>query len=153
MAELVGYKLVNVSTNEVVQTWGGTWGQCPGLPNPLVLPNGDQVAAAALNTSYSGYPLIRWDMEPPAPSTDPADYPLTARQIRLGLIRNGVSLAVVQTAIDNLPSPARDEAQVYWEFSAEVHWEHPMTQSLMALVGITPAQAEEMWFAAKDYEL
>lgn len=92
-----------------------------------------------------------WEPEP-LPSTDPVDYPLTARQIRLGLVRNGVSLATIQATIDALPSPQRDEAQIYWEFSTMIHWEHPMTQALMALAGIDAKNAAAMWMAAKDYE-
>lgn len=87
-----------------------------------------------------------------APSAAPADYPLSARQLRLGLVRNGVSLGKVQATIDALPSPQRDEAQIYWEFSTEIHWGHPMTQSLMALAGISDEAAAAMWMLAKDYE-
>lgn len=89
---------------------------------------------------------------PEAPPSSPADYPLTARQLRLGLVRNGVSLGKVQATIDALPSPQRDEAQIYWEFSATINWEHPMTQSLMALAGIPDEAAAAMWMLAKDYE-
>ena len=42
----VGYKLVRMSDNVVINSWGGTFGQCPGIPNPLVLPNGDHVCGA-----------------------------------------------------------------------------------------------------------
>lgn len=88
----------------------------------------------------------------PPPSTDPVNYPLSARQLRLGLVRNGVSLATVQATIDALPSPQRDEAQIYWEFSTMINWEHPMTQALMALAGIDAKNAAAMWMVAKDYE-
>ena len=89
----------------------------------------------------------------PIPAENPADYPLTARQLRLGLIRNGVALSAVQTAINNIPVQAqRDEAQVYWEFSTLIYWDHPMTQALMGLAGITSQQAAAMWMLAKDYE-
>ena len=88
-----------------------------------------------------------------APSTDPADFPLTARQLRLGLIRHGISLATVQAAITAISDQQqRDEAQVYWEFSTVINWSHPMTQALIALVGITTEDAAAMWMAAKDYE-
>lgn len=83
---------------------------------------------------------------------DPRNYPLTARQLRLGLIRHGISLSVVQAAIDGLPSPNRDEAQVYWEFSTEIHWGHPMTGYLVQLIGLGLEDAATMWLTAKDYE-
>lgn len=89
---------------------------------------------------------------PPAETGTPSDYPLTARQLRLGLVRNGVTLDKVQATIDALPSPQRDEAEIYWKFSTEIHWDHPMTQSLMALAGIPDEAAAAMWMLAKDYE-
>lgn len=88
-----------------------------------------------------------------APTLGPADYPLTARQLRLGLIRHGIALATVQAAISAIgDGQQRDEAQVYWEFSTVINWSHPMTRGLMALAGITPEDAAAMWMVAKDYE-
>jgi hypothetical protein len=63
MDQKVGYKLVDEAGN-VINSWGGVWGQCPDVPNPLMLPNGDQVCAAEANVSYSGYTLIDWMMSP-----------------------------------------------------------------------------------------
>jgi len=89
----------------------------------------------------------------PPPSADPAGYPLTARQLRLGLIRHGITLSTVQAAISAIgDGQQRDEAQVYWEFSTVINWSHPMTRGLMALAGITPEDAAAMWMVAKDYE-
>lgn len=68
--EIVGYKLIKIEDGSVVEQWGGTWGQCPGIPNPVVLPNGDVVCGPSLNTDYSGYELVPWEMEPPAPTAD-----------------------------------------------------------------------------------
>lgn len=88
-----------------------------------------------------------------APSTSPADFPLSARQLRLGLIRHGISLATVQSAISGIEdTQQRDEAQVYWEFSTTIAWSHPMTQAIMALAGISPKSAAAMWMVAKGYE-
>lgn len=82
----------------------------------------------------------------------PANNPLTARQLRLGLVRNNVSLSAVQTAINNLPTQSlRDEAQIYWEFSTEINWDHPMTQTLMAMVGLSVNTATVMWTTARTY--
>lgn len=87
------------------------------------------------------------------PVYGPADFPLTARQLRLGLVRHGVSLGTVEAAIDGIDdAQERDEAQIYWEFSTHVRWEHPMTQTLMALVGISAEDGAAMWMVAKDYE-
>lgn len=65
----VGYKLIKIEDNAVIEQWGGLWGQCPGIPNPVVLPNGDHVHAPSLDTDYQGYKLVMWEMDPPAPLT------------------------------------------------------------------------------------
>lgn len=84
----------------------------------------------------------------------PSDFNLTARQLRLGLVRNGISLTAVQTMIDDIPDPmVRDEAQIYWEFSDFINWDHPMTQTLMGMLGIPQENMAMMWMIAKDYEV
>ena len=65
MPEIVGYKLIKDADGSVIERWGGTWGQCPGIPNPIILPNGDHVSAPTINASYSGYTLKPWEMQDP----------------------------------------------------------------------------------------
>lgn len=125
------------------------YGLCAVTPDTT--PPGQRKVSYSIETQ-DGLPVEVAVFEP-IPAETPTDYPLTARQLRLGLIRNGVALSAVQTAINNLPTQAqRDEAQVYWEFSTLIYWDHPMTQALMGLVGVTPQNAVAMWMIAKDYE-
>jgi hypothetical protein len=119
-------------------------------PEETLVPDGKQLVSYAVDR-VDGVVRFVHTLEDIPPLTV-VDFPLTARQIRLGLVRNGVPLSAVQTAIDSLPSPQKDEAQIYWEFSTEVHWEHAMTQALIALVGLTTDEASAMWMVAKDYE-
>lgn len=65
---IVGYKLIEVATGNVVESLGGEWGKCPEIPNPLVLPNGDHVCGANYGESFHGYRLDAWEMDEPAPS-------------------------------------------------------------------------------------
>lgn len=96
--------------------------------------------------------LTQGEPNPPPPSTNPADYNLTARQLRLGLVRHDISLASVEAAINGISDQMqRDEAMIFWGHSTSIHWSHPMTQTLMALVGITTENATNMWMVAKDY--
>lgn len=67
--EQVGYQLIEIATDKVVQSWGGIWGQMPAIPNPISLPNGDQLCAPEVNVEYSGYMLKPWMIDPPAPPT------------------------------------------------------------------------------------
>lgn len=115
------------------------------------IPDGKEVVSSTISI-VNGRPK-RVNTLQDIPALNPADYVLTARQIRLGLIRNNVALSVVQTAINAIPDQeTRDEAQVYWEFSNAIVWTHPMTQALLALSGIDANSAAQMWLVAKDYE-
>jgi hypothetical protein len=67
MTEIVGYQLViSNDPSTVVQSWGGTYGQCPEIPNPLTLPNGDQIASPQLRQDYAGWMLMPWSMDGPS---------------------------------------------------------------------------------------
>lgn len=91
---------------------------------------------------------------PPPPSTDPADYPLSMRQLRLGLVENGFGAGFIPAAIAAMPPGIdRDRATVWYEETKTgVQWNHPMTQALIAASGLTTEQAAAMWMAAKDLE-
>lgn len=65
MTELVGYKLIEDSTGDVVNQWGGQYGRAPAFPNPLILPNGDQICGADINKSYGGFTVVPWEIERP----------------------------------------------------------------------------------------
>lgn len=75
---IVGFKLLN-KKDEEIQSWSGQWGQSPGLPNPIILPNGDHVHCPQLDTDYSGYRLVAWELE-----TIPVEMVLAERSRRLG---------------------------------------------------------------------
>ena len=57
----VGYRLIEVATGAVVNSWGGTWGACPFFPNPLILPNGgSHIHAGQAGVDYDGYRVDPW---------------------------------------------------------------------------------------------
>lgn len=63
--EQIGYSLID-SNNKEIQFWGDTLGQCPGIPDMIVLPNGDQVHAPFVNSVYGNCKFVtRWaDYDP-----------------------------------------------------------------------------------------
>ena len=63
--QLVGYRLIEDATQNVVQQWGGNFGDSTAAPNPVVLPNGDHVCGWAPDTSTGGYTLASWFREKP----------------------------------------------------------------------------------------
>lgn len=87
----------------------------------------------------------------PPPDPTPAEFPLSDRQLRIGLITSGVDLGLIDQAIDGIADATqRAVAKVWWDRSIIIHWDHPMRQTLTALAGMTEAQAEAMWMQAKD---
>ncbi len=100
---LVGYQLVD-SSNTVIQAWGGVWGQCPGVPNMITLPNDDQVHCPELNVAYAGYTLIPWELEPIAITGDQVD---AERERRIALPLT-VTLSVGPILIDTDPLSIRN---------------------------------------------
>lgn len=63
---LAGYKLISEKTGETVLEWGGVWGQCPGVPNPIIV--GDlHLHGIEPGQSAFGYRLEEWNVEAPPP--------------------------------------------------------------------------------------
>jgi len=104
----------------------------------------------------------QWTLLPPRPSEDAAwngsewVVPLPAipasvssRQIRLWLIRHGVSLAAVDAAIDAIPDPLqRDSVRVEWDYAPYVERSHPMLVPLAASLGLSEAQVDQAFLEA-----
>lgn len=92
---LVGYKLIRESDGSEVKTWGGVWGQCPGIPNPIYLPNGDHVHAPAPGESYGGFKLVEWEMAPPPPTATDVRREAQRRMMALVSARDPAHLELV----------------------------------------------------------
>lgn len=73
---------------------------------------------------------------------------VTPRQIRLALILSGIPLSVIDSAIDSLDEPQRSIARVSWEYSTEIDKNHPLIESMLPLVGLTPSQVDALFALA-----
>jgi hypothetical protein len=74
---------------------------------------------------------------------------VSARQIRLWLIRNGVSLAQVESAIDAIPDQLqRDSVRVEWDYAPYIERTHPMLIPLAAALGLTEQQVDQAFIEA-----
>lgn len=89
---------------------------------------------------------------PPEPTDEElraAMAPLTARQLRLGLIANGLTLASVQAAVDGISDPTeREIAQVEWEYATTFERTHSLISQIGAALSLTHEQIDTMWEAA-----
>jgi hypothetical protein len=91
--------------------------------------------------------LVGMNQKADEPEIVPAT--VSARQIRLWLIRNGVSLAQVDAAIASIPDQLqRDSVQVEWEYAPYIERAHPMLIPLAAALGLTEAQVDQAFIEA-----
>lgn len=78
------------------------------------------------------------------PEPIPLPATVSARQVRLWLIRHGVSLAQVDAAIDAIPdAQQREEVRVEWAYAPHVERTHPMLVPLAAALGLSESQVDE----------
>lgn len=83
------------------------------------------------------------DLTPAIPAS------VSARQIRLWLLRHGISLAAVDAAIDAIPDQLqRDSVRVEWDYAPYVERSHPMLVPLAAALGLTEAQVDQAFVEA-----
>jgi hypothetical protein len=83
------------------------------------------------------------DLTPAVPES------VSARQIRLWLLRQGISLASVDAAIDAIPDQLqRDSVRVEWDYAPYVERTHPMLIPLAAALGLTEAQVDQAFVEA-----
>lgn len=137
--EIIGYNLVEVQSGNVIQGWGGIPGQCPGIPNPIHLPEGTLIYGPNVDVEYNGYKLI-----PIYSGSDPVPASLTPRQIRLFLLSQGL--------LDNVESLVKQSdraTQITWEWATEFRRDNPILLALAAQLGLTDdKQIDDMFIAA-----
>ncbi len=84
------------------------------------------------------------EYSPPVEPVPPA--PITRRQLRLTLVRNGISLAGVEAAIAAMPEGLpKQEAQIEWADASTFDRNHPTLLLIAAALGLTEAQVDAMW--------
>lgn len=75
--------------------------------------------------------------------------PLTARQLRLGLVSNGISLSQVEASIDAIENQRdRDAARIEWEYASTFDRQHPLIEQVGGALGLTGEQIDAMWLEA-----
>jgi hypothetical protein len=76
---------------------------------------------------------------------------VSARQIRLWLVRHGISLSQVDAAIDNIPDQLqRDSVRIEWDYAPYVERSHPMLIPLASALGLTEQQVDQAFIEASS---
>lgn len=83
---------------------------------------------------------------------DESGFPvLSAVQVRLALLGAGITFAHVDAVIDSMSAGVeRDTARTYWEYSVELHREHPLIGHFAAALGLTGEQVDTIWRGASQ---
>lgn len=87
----------------------------------------------------------------PLPPPPPPPVPMiTARQLRLALLRLGVTGAQVEAQIATIPGTDadREAAMIEWEYATTYQRDHPLVAMLGAALGLTEAQIDAAWMEA-----
>lgn len=94
-----------------------------------------------------GCTAVTADALPPgwvrAPDASPVPESISARQARLWLIRNGVTLAAVDQAIASVPDAlAREGVRIEWEYATEIRRDSPMLATLAGALGLNATKLD-----------
>ena len=78
-----------------------------------------------------------------APDNSPVPQSISARQIRLWLVRHGVSLAMVEAAINGIADAVtRESVRVEWEYAPTVERTHAWLVPMAQALGLTAEQVD-----------
>jgi len=76
---------------------------------------------------------------------------ISARQIRLWLINNGIQLSQVESVINNIEDPlTRETIKVEWEYAPYIERNHPMLVPLAEALGLTENQIDIAFIQASN---
>lgn len=71
---------------------------------------------------------------------------ITKRQLRLTLVRNGISLAQVEAKIDAMPDGLpKQEAKIEWDTASEFRRLHPTLLLVAQALSLSEEQVDAMW--------
>jgi hypothetical protein len=130
-------------------------GRISPLPWRVRLPDGstrtdpDQWASDPAALAAAGYVVTERTPEDDIVPPEPTPATVSARQIRLWLIRQGINLAQVDAAIGAIPDQLeRDSLRVEWQHAPYVERTHPMLVPLAAALGLTEEQVDQAFVEA-----
>jgi hypothetical protein len=107
----------------------------------------ENYSARVVNLDGPYVDIIRtWE---PATPTIPEN--ISARQIRLWLIENNISLASVEAAINQIPDEKlKEKTLVEWEYAPYIERSHPLLNTLGEILGLTSNQIDTAFLQASE---
>jgi hypothetical protein len=83
------------------------------------------------------------------PYVDPID-PISPRQLRLALLSLGKTESDIETIINSLASPVKEQVMIAWKYSTSFDRTVPMVEAIGALLGYDADALNNIWISAKD---
>ncbi|MEH3111503.1 MAG: hypothetical protein PGN22_15530 [Agrobacterium cavarae] len=75
--------------------------------------------------------------------------PVTRRQLRLTLVREGIALASVEALIEAMPEGlVKEEAKIEWADAQSFNRDHPTLLLIAEALSLSPTRVDEMWVKA-----
>ena len=99
-------------------------------------------------TEFSRQPKVGWIYNKGVLMPDIQN--VTPRQIRQALILSGISIEMIDGALDSLPEPTRSLAKAEWEYSIAFERNRPLVKSVAIMLGWNDEQLDNLWILAKS---
>lgn len=109
------------------------------IPARIALPNGDVVFGATNTWTDGNYKIVASSIsipDPPVPTPT-----LTARQARLAIN----TVPGLRTQVEGVVAASDQNTKDYWEYSSELHRDHPLLNNLANQVGLTSKQVDDLF--------
>lgn len=76
---------------------------------------------------------------------------VSIRSLRLSIVRNGISLSLIDSVINSIVDTAeRETVQTYWNHSDTIHRDHPLIAQFSQILGITEEQIDTIFDEASN---
>lgn len=163
----IGYKLVELSSNNVIQHWSADSKSSPvdanGIPTQLVIPTGIIVCAPTPNVEYDGYMLVDWMINENVLIQPPAMPVISDRQFfqqaalmgiitqdeAIAAVKTGTIPVVLQTIIDGITDPIQKFGAIMLVSGAtQFERGHPMVSQIGAALNMSEEQIDQFFLAA-----
>ena len=73
---------------------------------------------------------------------------VTPRQMRIALVRSGISLDTIESVINDLPEPTKTVTRVTWEYSVEFQRNNPLLNTMAPILGLSKQQIDNLFILA-----
>lgn len=106
---------------------------------------GDQYWSQAVNEAERMGGDLEFEPLPPAPPTPPMPK-LTRRQLRLGLLTNGITTGQVESVIEDIDDDIdREIAKIEWADANTYDRDHPLVNQIGMTLGLDESEIDDMW--------